>query len=69
MFLGERCKGIALPRGVFSLSNTSKCMSGLPNADNSCSSGVEFGSHCRLEALCRRGLGKRDEEKLIQLKL
>jgi len=38
-------------------------MLGLPNTDNSCTSGVEFGSHCGLEALCRRGLGKRDEGK------
>jgi len=46
-----------------------KRMAGLPNPDNSRTSGVEYSSHSGLETLCRRGLGKRNEEKLIQLKL
>lgn len=46
-----------------------KRMLGLPNTDNSRTSGVEYSSHSGLETLCRRGLGKRNEEKLIQLKL
>lgn len=46
-----------------------KCILGLPSTDNSRTSGVESSSHSGLETLRGRGLGKRNEEKLIQLKL
>lgn len=64
-----RGEGITPAQRVFSLTNISKMYVGIAETDNSYTSGVEYSSHSGLETLCRRGLGKRNEEKLIQLKL